>query len=56
MGIGTRNSGFVGRATLKWVSGDWAGADRDKEGKGKKFYEITAILHEIKRKTNRQPD
>ena len=46
----TRDSGFVGRATLKWVSNDWEGADGNKEGKEKRVYKVAAIILEIKRK------
>lgn len=34
----------MGRATLKWVSNDWEGADGDKEGKDKRVYKVSAII------------
>lgn len=42
--LGTRDSGFGGRATLKWVSNDWEGADGNKEGKEKRVYKVAAII------------
>ena len=48
----------MGRATLKWVSNDWEGADGDKEGKDKRVYKVSAIIYDIKRKRkiDSQPD
>lgn len=53
---GSRDSGCVGRATLKWVSNDCEGADGDKREKIKEFVSCNNIRHKEERLTASQTD